>query len=352
MDSELPLEGLFLHLVRRGFPLTFRDYQDVLRALSTGRGLLTRERLLWLLETLWTRTDEEKRQVHLLFRGFPFPGDEEIAAWTGEEETEDDAADQRTTEETGDTTESEETKVPQIQFTAPGQSGLGLPRAQVVPDGSERFVLQPRPQVSLRSLIVTWRRFRRASRTGPKTELDLAATIAEQCRRGALIHPVLVPARRNQARLVVLVDASPSMAPWRSMNRLLAESLRESRLGLGALYYFHNVPDRLFETEMLTRPVSLQAAFELHGASTLLVVSDAGAARGRRTRGRITGTKTLLEKIAGRWQPVAWANPMPPKRWPGTSAERIARLPGLSMSELSEDGLVQAIDVLRGQRSA
>ena len=58
MDSELPLEGLFLHLVRRGFPLTFRDYQDALRALAQGRGLLTRERLLWLLETRWTRTDE------------------------------------------------------------------------------------------------------------------------------------------------------------------------------------------------------------------------------------------------------------------------------------------------------
>jgi hypothetical protein len=351
MDSELPLEGLFLHLVRRGFPLTFRDYQDVLRALATGRGLLTRERLLWLLETLWTRTDEEKRQLHLLFRDFPFPDEEEIAVWAGQEKTEEETADP-TAEETGTIGATEQTKVPQIQFTAPGQSGLGLPRAQVVPDGSERFVLQPRPQVSLRSLIVTWRRFRRASRTGAKTELDLAATIAEQCRRGALIHPVLVPARRNQARLVVLVDTSPSMAPWRTMNRLLAESLRESRLGLGALYYFHNVPDRLFEAETLTRPVSLDTAFELHGASTLLVVSDAGAARGRRTRGRIAGTKTLLERIAGRWQPVAWANPMPHHRWNGTSAERIARFPGLSMSELTEDGLVQAIDVLRGQKSA
>lgn len=351
MDSGLPLEELFLHLVRRGFPLTFRDYQDSLRALTRGRGLLSRERLLWLLEALWTRTDEEKRQLHLLFRDFPFPDEEEIAVLTGREPDRE-VPEPMPVEPPEETPASGETTVPQIQFAAPGQTGLGLPRAQVAPDGGERFVLQPRPQVSLRSLIVTWRRFRRASRTGPKTELDLAATIAEQCRRGALIHPVLVPARRNQARLVVLVDASPSMAPWRSLNRLLAESLRESRLGLGALYYFHNVPDRLFETETLTSPVSLDAAFELHGASTLLLVSDAGAARGRRTRGRITATRALLERIAGRWQPIAWANPMPRHRWPGTSAERIARLPGLAMSELTEDGLVQAIDVLRGQRSA
>jgi uncharacterized protein with von Willebrand factor type A (vWA) domain len=148
------------------------------------------------------------------------------------------------------------------------------------------------------------------------------------------------------------MDVSPSMAPWRSLNRLLAESLREGRLGLAARYYFHNVPDRLFETETLTRPVPLDTAFEQTGASTLLVISDAGAARGRRNRGRIAATKALLEKIAGRWQPVAWANPMPRPRWPGTSAERIARFPGLAMSEMTEDGLVQAIDVLRGQRSA
>jgi hypothetical protein len=38
-------------------------------------------------------------------------------------------------------------------------------------------------------------------------------------------------------------------------------------------------------------------------------------------------------------------------RWPGTTAERIARLPGLVMVELTEDGLTRAIDILRGQRS-
>ena len=37
-------------------------------------------------------------------------------------------------------------------------------------------------------------------------------------------------------------------------------------------------------------------------------------------------------------------------RWRGTSAAAIARLPGVSMLPFTADGLIQAIDLLRGQR--
>jgi uncharacterized protein with von Willebrand factor type A (vWA) domain len=100
----------------------------------------------------------------------------------------------------------------------------------------------PRTPVTLRALVIAWRRFRLAQRTGPRTELDIAATIAEKCRRGRLIEPALVAARRNQARLVLLVDASASMEPWRPLSRLLAESLDRSQLAHAALYFFDNVP--------------------------------------------------------------------------------------------------------------
>lgn len=354
METELPLERLFLHLVKdRGFPLTVRDYQDALRALALGHGGADRQSLLWLLETLWVRTEEESRQLNLLFREIPRPTNEEIAELIGQPlppaQTVQDAKEDVPPGERAD----EPAQVPQIQFSASTQSGLGLPQAQIEPSGREPFILHPRPPVSLRSLIVTWRRFRRALRSGPKVELDLAATIAEQSRRGYLTQPVLVPARRNLARLVVLVDASPSMAAWRSLHPALSESLREGRLGLAALYFFHNVPDeQLYETEMLTGAVSLGELLERHTGSTLLLVSDAGAARGRRDRERIEGTRQFLERVSGLWQPVAWVNPLPRRRWKGTSAERIARFPGLGMTELTEDGLVQAIDLLRGRRSA
>ncbi len=354
MESELPLESLFLYLVNdRGLSLTVRDYQDALRALALGFGGRDRRSLLHLLETLWARSDEESRQLNLLFHGIPIPTDEEVAAWTGQETDPKQTADDHREGCDDRETPVDETQVPQIEFSAPTQTGLGLPQAQVIPSGREPFILQPRPPVSLRSLIVIWRRFRRALRSGPKVELDLGATIAEQSRRGFLDQPVLVPARRNLARLVVLVDVSPSMTAWQPWNPILAESLRESRLGLAVLYYFHNVPgERLYATDTLTGPGSTEDLLERHADSTLLIVSDAGAARGRRDRERIETTSRFLDRVSGQWQPVAWVNPMPRRRWKGTSADRIARFPNLTMTELTEDGLVQAIDLLRGQRSA
>jgi hypothetical protein len=355
MEPELPLAGLFLHLVHQeGFPLTVRDYEDALRALLLGHGLGSRERLLRLLEALWARTEGEARRLSLAFQRLPLPSREEVAAWSGTELL---AAGDETAEEMAGGAAAGRLEVadpaPRMQFGAPGQSGIGLPQAQVEPSRREPFILSPRTPVSQRSLVVAWRRLRIASRSGPRVDLDLEATIRERCRRGVLAEPVLVPARRNLARLIVLVDASPSMAAWRRMNAALEESLREGRLDVASLYYFHNVPgDRLFERDTLVRPASLAALLDRQGGSALLILGDGGAARGRRDRERIDGTVKFLAKVAAVWHPVAWVNPLPRRRWAGTSAEAIACLPGIFMSELTDDGLIEAVDVLRGKQTA
>ncbi|HRD93220.1 MAG TPA: hypothetical protein PK201_08835, partial [Accumulibacter sp.] len=68
----------------------------------------------------------------------------------------------------------------------------------------EDYVLHPQTLVSLRDMAVLWRRYRRSTRRGPPSELDLAATIRERCQRGLLQQPVCRPRRRNSARLLVL----------------------------------------------------------------------------------------------------------------------------------------------------
>ena len=59
MSAILPLEGLYLRLVKAGMPISVRDYQDALFALRSGDGLHSREELHWLCEALWARTDQE-----------------------------------------------------------------------------------------------------------------------------------------------------------------------------------------------------------------------------------------------------------------------------------------------------
>lgn len=358
--QEFVLEGLFLHVVRAGFRLGVRDYEDALRALRAGHGLGSRESLLWLCRTLWARSNEEVRLLNLLFQHFPFPTPEEVRAATGAPPEPDESERPRAGEgpDPGPSRPDPEQRRPKggsaassIQFTPPSGRGIPLDRARAEPRGDEVFVLTPRPVVSPRALIIIWRRFRVAKREGPRVELDLDATIREQCRAGRLTEPVLVPARRNQARLVVLMDASNSMLPWREFRWAVADSLRKGHLGRASVYYFHNTPSEvLYERETLTKPVAVGRALREHPASTLLVFSDAGAARGSNRRERVRETGEFLSRVRGHWQPVVWMNPMPPRRWAQTSAEKIARLPNNVMLQLGEDGLVKAIDVLRGKQ--
>jgi uncharacterized protein with von Willebrand factor type A (vWA) domain len=356
MDRAVPLEGLYLHLVRNGFPLSVRDFEDALTALRQGHGLHRRDDLRWLCEALWARTDQEVIRLERLFRAFPRPSREEIRALTGEGartgETSATQQSERSRETPGETTTKPAQQGPAIDFGTPIESGLGLPRAQIGRRADDVFIFTPRPLVSLRALIVAWRRFRLAQRFGPPVELDIEATISEQCRRGMLAEPKLIPARRNQARLAVLVDASPSMVPWRHMSQLVADSLDASQLGHAAIYFFDNTPEEdLHETDALNRPVPLATALQDHRQCALLVVSDAGAARGRIDRGaRLRQTRRFVERVRSEWFPIAWLNPMLRRRWSATTAERIAALPGIGMFELNDDGLIHAVDYLRGKR--
>jgi uncharacterized protein with von Willebrand factor type A (vWA) domain len=354
MSSPIPLEGLFFNLVREGFPLGIRDLNEVLSALEAGFGTGNRENLMWLCRALWARTEEEDRRIGVLFQQqLPRPTAEEVAALTGrpipeklpqsgaapgEDEPARESPDQRP-------------NTPALEISGAEQpGGIGLPRATVAVSRTESFVLAPKPLVPLRSCVIAWRRFRRPLRSGSKVELDLEQTIAAKAARGFLPGPVLVARRSNQARVVLLVDSGPSMASWAYSTAMLAESLRESHLGASAVFYFHESPDRLFEKPGLTGPLPLRTALERFPETPVVVASDGGSARGGFDQRRIRATRESLSRFGLSWRPVAWLNPMPKGRWRGTSAASIARLPGVSMLPFTIDGLIQAIDLLRGQR--
>jgi uncharacterized protein with von Willebrand factor type A (vWA) domain len=220
MSAEFILAGLFHYLVRQGFPLQVRDYQEALLALRQGHGRYCRRNLQWLCETLWARTEEERRQLDFLFREMPEPTPEEIRSRIGErrkgrQQGQPGAQKNSPTKPQSNTSPNQEERVA-AQFVAPTQTGWGLPQAQVQSRPNESFVLEMHPVISARSLTIIWRRFRRVLRSGPRVELDIEQTIQQQSRLGVLITPALLPARRNEARLLVLVDASPSMEPWRT----------------------------------------------------------------------------------------------------------------------------------------
>ena len=95
--------------------------------------------------------------------------------------------------------------------------------------------------LDLRGTVVALKRLRQLTRQGRPDELDLDETVDETCRNAGEIELVFRPERKNNVRLLLLMDVGGSMDPYyQPVSRLLtalhaARGLRDFRA-----YYFHN----------------------------------------------------------------------------------------------------------------
>jgi uncharacterized protein with von Willebrand factor type A (vWA) domain len=219
-------------------------------------------------------------------------------------------------------------------------------------------------------------------RVGPPVGVDVEATIRRRSERGVATGPVLVPARRNAARMPVFIDAGGSMAPYgdyvEHLRRALAETARFEAL---TTRYFHNVPGRspdrllldslsdplgrhvdeilgqirplpdgrVYTSPGLSGPQRLADLLDtIAGPSGAVVISDAGAARGRYDPVRLLDTIAFLKALRDAFGRLVWLNPTRVERWDDSTAGRVARhVPMFPLTEKS--GLDRAVDALRGR---
>ncbi|WP_414620151.1 hypothetical protein [Calothrix sp. CCY 0018] len=205
--------------------------------------------------------------------------------------------------------------------------------------------------VTQRQMKQIWRYLRRRVREGKPTELDVEATINHIGHNGILLEPILIPSRVNRAELLLLIDQDGSMMPFHALSQRLAETaLGGGRLGRTGIYYFHNCPveylyrDSYHQRGELFRDILTYVCSE---RTTVLVFSDAGAARGGYSEERYQLTQEFLTQLQQQVRHIAWLNPMPKKRWLGTTANEISSL--IPMFEFSQAGLQDAISVLCGR---
>jgi uncharacterized protein with von Willebrand factor type A (vWA) domain len=246
------------------------------------------------------------------------------------------------------------------------------------------LLLAARYPITGREVAQCLRRLRRPRRQGPPVELDLWATIQRDVRLGQALPPVLVPRRRNTARLTVLVDRHGSMAPYHQfVDHVLSAIARSGHLDTLTVRYFHDVPGRaadpalldelppdasgridhvldrvppltharVYDDPQLSRDRSLAevlAAVGGHGG--IAVISDAGATRGTFDALRLLDTVALGKLLALRHVTPVWLNPVPARRWRSSTAGQISR--HLPMFPLNREGLHGAVDVLRGRPAA
>jgi hypothetical protein len=384
--EEIPLLKVLLHLFKSlrqcGFPLGIADYMLALEALQGGFGIGDRASLERLCCTLWTKSKEEARQLHRLL-------DQIIT---------NESLSTKLPQPIQDTSNPSQTRPSAKESDKPIQSSSSPPivktseqlKEQISLKGSEQPISEPTPTADIpieieepeqviqairyhkpnsldmifygqdsaaqylpvtpRQIKQSWRFFRRPVRQGTLEKLDVEATVAKICQQGILIEPVLMPRYVNRVKLVLLVDQGGSMVPFHHLSRqLIDKALRGGNLTQTSVYYFYNYPEKYFYTDptrikaQLTTDV-LKSVDERAG---VLIVSDAGAARGNYNPVRVEYTLKFIEQLQQSVRYYAGLNPMPNDSWQYTTAGEIAGF--VPMFEMSRQGLNAAINTLRGR---
>ena len=142
------------------------------------------------------------------------------------------------------------------------------------------------------------------------------------------------------------------MLPFRYITEALVFAAAKAGLARLEVRYFHDVPG-----EAVYRDAALRDAQPLARAAAgfvdqgILIYGDAGAARGRRESRRAEAGKQAVDELRKEVTPtVVWLNPVPRRRWQGSSAAALVEAE-VPMYPLSHEGLRAAIRALHGRAS-
>jgi uncharacterized protein with von Willebrand factor type A (vWA) domain len=217
--------------------------------------------------------------------------------------------------------------------------------------------------LDLRGTKVALKRLRQLTRQGRPDQLDLEETVDETCRNAGEIELVFRPERKNNVRLLLLMDVGGSMDPYyRPVSRLLT-ALHETR-GLREFraYYFHNcVYENVYSDARLLRKSAVPTGDvfrQLDERWKVVLVRDAAmhphelmSGYGNIDPRRETETPGIawLQRIADHFDRCVWLNPDPEKSWQHTRTTKVVGSV-FPMFHLSVDGLEQAVGALIGAR--
>jgi uncharacterized protein with von Willebrand factor type A (vWA) domain len=377
IDQPAPdfLWTLFNQLRRRHFPLGPDDYEALREALRAGFGWSSREALRDLCCALWTKSKRERNILEALF------DQADVPAWRLQVEERRTIPMRDKDEGTQQQEQSDIEMLEAIPMVEESPGGLPPISLAGVKLPERPFVFVPQFPLTYREVAQAWRRLRKPVRQGPPVELDVKATIDRRSRQGVATRLVLVPRRRNTARLLLLVDRGRSMAPFHAfVSEACAAIQQAGNLEEVALYYFDTVPaegadETLLETlpnqlfpvldPILPEIVPLKAGIlytdpallspqpldkvldqDADGAA-VVVLSEAGAAQGHYDPLRLLDTVAFLKALGTYTTQYVWLNPLPRSYWANSTAAQIAR--HVPMLSLDQTGMYQAVNILRGQ---
>lgn len=240
--------------------------------------------------------------------------------------------------------------------------GRGLHRS-AVQVAAQRLFRDYRKDIVLdvRRIGVALRKLRELTREGAKEELDVEATIDATCKNAGEIEMVYAPLRRNNVRVLLLMDVGGSMTPHaRLVSRLFSAAAASSHFREFRYYYFHNcVYEQVYKRADFRDPVPVSDILR-STASTykLVVVGDAcmhpmelmspGGAIHYWERNLRPGLDWLKD-LACFFDRRVWLNPDSPRLWNHVTVRAVKQL--FPMFPLTIEGIEEAVDTLVKSRN-
>ncbi|HIN86118.1 MAG TPA: VWA domain-containing protein, partial [Myxococcales bacterium] len=192
--------------------------------------------------------------------------------------------------------------------------------------------------LDVRQMQVALRKLRRLTRKGVNDELDMDETINKTGRNAGDLTLIFRPPRKNQVRLVLMMDAGGSMTPFaRLVSQLFTAASKAGHWKSFDAYYFHNCVyesawnDIQMRTEISTTEIIKKA----NENSVLVMIGDASMHPGELNqkygsidywhRNETTGIE-WLRRIKNAFPTSVWLNPMPERWWNAPSLIMIKNL--------------------------
>ncbi|NEO53436.1 MAG: hypothetical protein F6K54_10290 [Okeania sp. SIO3B5] len=367
VESETLFLPLFNRLRQEDVPMGISEYLLAIKTIQSRAELQDIERLKRLLCLLWVKSLEDKNIFNELFEELVIPELENRLQETDKSPSpkveEDSISPPQETENLENNSNSispVSSEVEQENKSQPNQQTNSiLPRdysrkfpSEITPIKQrfrQSYNLILRLPITRREMTGIWRNLRSLKREGVSEDLDVQGTINQLCKMGFISDVVLQPRRKNQVKLVLLIDCESSMSPFKLLIDALQESIEKGGLlNQTSVFYFHNVPrGYLFTQSNLTKPLPIEEILSQEADNnSVVIVSDGGAARRTYNSERLDKTENFIRQLSEYTYLYGWLNPVPKFQWKTTTAEDIAKF--IPMYPLNREGLNDLVKILLG----
>lgn len=208
--------------------------------------------------------------------------------------------------------------------------------------------------LDIRQIQMALKKVRNLKRTGLEEELDLEETIDKTCKNAGELEIVMVPPRKNKAKVLLLMDAGGSMDPYYIMvNRIFSAAHQLKTFKDFKYLYFHNcIYDQLYKNMAFRESIATNELLHTYEKDyKLIIVGDASMAHSElfSAGGSIdyynynpTPGIIWLKRLKYHFEKSVWINPVIPNYWYANSTiDYISKI--FPMFHLSLDGLDAAV---------